>query len=197
MTTVTTFEKALPAFPQLTFKKLKSRRTMDGGAAFADVYLNGVKIGEFIDNGDGGPAMLHCVNADTETTFAAAVRDLDLITQLQPHLQYDAAKPTFVDLSLSELVSFYVEDQLAVLEQQRAIDRLKKKLDMILAADDQTVYGWKKGVTLSMVARGNLPALQRTYDKMLAQLPASAKVLNSVAQLTGLGVTVQPERHVA
>lgn len=185
----------LPSFDRFTIQKLKYRNTLDGGFVSADCLLDGKKIATFLDAGDGSPSVVEFLSDTASASFEDAVTALDLRPKLRLVLMGFFTSPD--KITLDRIINIYIDEAVNALIRERNLAKLKKKTDMALVAENGQMMVWAKGVTLASVAKANVAALQRTYDRLLRDIPETVKVVNTVAELQSLGLAVQPARHIA
>lgn len=100
-----------------TVKGVRSHYGMDGVATHCNVYRDGKRICEFIDNGDGGEPIVRFVNPEEERFAMEFVKD------------NERTKKNFKDYGASSAWDIFVEDLCNDYDQAKADRRLQKKLE--------------------------------------------------------------------
>lgn len=187
--------KHLPVFTLLNFKNIQSRRTSDGGALSATVYLGKTKIGSFEDEGFGGGWILSFVNESLEKLWNAEVEKQGIREALYNHSYRFLASSS--DLDNSTLVNAYASEAFNKKEAEKHLNKLKKLCANGIVDQNGFCVGWKKMTIEQMVADPKgIPYVQRAYDNVVAQLKDGVLILNDAEQLAKWGVKVNSALHV-
>lgn len=187
--------KDLPVFASLSFKNMQSRRTHDGGALSATVYLGKTKIGTFEDEGFGGGGFMSFASADAEKYWNAEVEKQGIREAVYNH-SYDFLD-SHADLNNSMLVDAYVSEVFNKKEDEKQLKKLNKACLYGIVDQNGFSVGWKK-MTLEQIAKDpkGLPFVQRAYDRVVEQLANGVLIINDAKQLAAWGVKVNEVLHV-
>lgn len=185
----------IPSF--LSFKKFTTRDTLDGGAVFADVYIGKLKIGSYSDEGNGGGSSFDFVSDAASYFFEENVANLqlrELVLSQNPSLY-----SVLSDISAVDIVDEYVDIEFSRRERIKEAKSLLRHVSKRLVASNGMQIHWK-GAELARVARSpsGQKVLQNGYDKLIKSLSESdcgTFIVNTVEQLTSLGIKVQADKH--
>jgi hypothetical protein len=117
---------------RITLKKVKTFKGMDGVGINVDVYFDGKKVAEALDEGCGGEMMIHFLDRNMETTVTNYITSLNIPAEV---VSYPGV-PTFeMPYNLEQIINNFIDG----METQRRLKAICRTKTLVRLMDGEFV----------------------------------------------------------
>jgi hypothetical protein len=187
--------------PKITVKKVQSFRGRKGIGASADVYLDGVHVGYFLDEANGGEfdftRVVHMDDKKKDALVKSLIKQLeDYAASLHPvDINADKKfgnKPLMIQPTAVSMMDDVINAELQKKEDAKFAKRMEKQsMKGILygTKNKYSVWAWKIPLTQLIQTQAGRAVLQTRVNRVQLELKKGESILNA-EYLKSLGITI-------